>query len=271
MIVIAERINATREPISLAMNERDAAHIAEETKLQERCGADYIDINGGNTPDQEVENLSWAVEIVQQNTDLPLCIDSAGAEGFEAALEKIHSEDVMLNSVNGESEKMEKILPIAAERSARLVALLMDEEGLPSGVDDRLQIAEKIVEQAEKAGVALGKLYVDPCVQPLCTNPDQANAVIECVGRVMEDYPGIHTTGGLSNISFGLPYRGVVNRAFITFLIGAGLDSGIVDPTSQDMMATILAAEAICEKDEMCMNYIKADRQGLLRPDEIEA
>jgi 5-methyltetrahydrofolate corrinoid/iron sulfur protein methyltransferase len=268
MLIIAERINATRKRIARAMQARDAAFIAREVKKQARAGANFIDVNAGTDPAREIEDLKWAVEVVQSSTDLPLCIDSAGAAGFKAALGLVKGRDVMLNSVNGETERMAQILPVAAERKARLVGLLMDERGLPKGVDDRMEIASKIVNAATRAGIPIDRLYIDPCVQPLSTSPDQAAAVIATVRKVMAEFPGIHTTGGLSNISFGLPYRAIINRVFVTLLIGAGLDAAIIDPTERDMLATILAAEALCGKDEWCMNYIQAERQGLLRPDE---
>jgi 5-methyltetrahydrofolate--homocysteine methyltransferase len=114
------------------------------------------------------------------------------------------------------------------------------------------------------------RLYLDPCVQPLSTSADQAGAVVQTVQRAMQEFPGIHTTAGLSNISFGLPYRGILNRTFLTMLVKAGLDSAILDPTERDMMATVYAAEALSGRDEFCMNYISAARRGLLRPTEPE-
>ena len=266
MLIIAERINATREDIAEAMQERDADCIAREVRKQEEAGADFIDVNAGSDPSKEVENLCWTVEVVQENTDLPLCIDSAGSEGFRKALKRVEKDGVMLNSVNGEKSHMEEILPIAADSQAKLVGLLMDENGLPGGVDDRLAIAEKIVDGADKAGIPVERLYIDPCIQPLSTSPDQTSSVVEAVDRIMTEYPGIHTTGGLSNISFGLPYRSVLNRIFLAMLVQAGLDSAIADPTTRDMMATVFAAEALCGKDDFCMSYLQADRKGLLRP-----
>jgi len=268
MLIIGERINATRSRIARAMQGRDAALIMREAKKQAAAGAHVIDVNAGSDPAREIENLVWAVQVVQDAVELPLCIDSAGPDGFKAALKVVKGADVMLNSVNGERERMDKVFPIAAEANAKLVGLLMDERGLPRGVDDRLEIAGKIVKGAEKAGIGVERLYIDPCVQPISTNPDQAVAVIESVRKVMKQFPGIHTTGGLSNIGFGLPYRAVLNRTFITLLIEAGLDSAIIDPTEPDMVATILGTEALCGKDEWCMNYITAEREGRLRPKE---
>lgn len=270
MLIIAERINATRDSVAAAMDEKDAEFIAEETVKQDEAGADFIDVNAGSVPAQELESLCWAVEIVQDNTDLPLCIDSAGAEGFRRALETVEKDDVMLNSVNAEPEKMKEVFPIAADSGARLVGLLMDEEGLPEGVDDRIRMAETIADGAQEHDVPLDKLYIDPCVQPLGTNPDQAAVVVEAVERIMSEFPGIHTTCGLSNIGFGLPYRSILNRIFLSQLITVGLDSAILDPTTCDMMATVYATEALIGNDDYCMNYLEADRSGLLRPNEGE-
>ncbi len=266
MLIVAERINATRRSIARAMLERDSRCLAREARKQAEAGADLIDVNAASDPTAEVENLRWAVEVLQESTDLPLCIDSASTEGLRAALELVQADDVMLNSVNGEPQRMRDVLPIAAEHNARLVGLLMDEHGLPEGVEDRLRVAEKIVREADRAGIGLARLYIDPCIRPLSTSPDQVEAALESVRRVMAEFPGIHTTVGLSNISFGLPYRSILNRAFLTLLITAGLDCAILDPTERDVMATVHAAEALCGKDEWCMDYIGAERAGVLRP-----
>ena len=266
MLIVAERINATRKRIAAAMAERDSAYLAREALTQAEAGAHFIDVNAGSDPAKEVENLKWAVEVVQQNTDLPVCIDSASADGLRAALEVVSKDDVMLNSVSGEERRMKEVLPLAAERKARLVGLLMDQRGLPAGVDDRLEIAEKILKAAQQAGIEVDKLYLDPCVQPLSTNPEQTEALVESVHMIMTRFPGVHTTCGLSNISFGLPYRSILNRVYLALLIRAGLDCAVLDPTERDLMATVYAAEALCGRDEFCMSYIRADRSGMLRP-----
>lgn len=266
MLIIAERINATRSAIAEAMKERDGDHIADETRKQTEAGADWIDVNAGSDPEKELENLQWAVDVVQQNTDLPLCIDSATAEVFRTVLPRIENDDVMINSVNGEDEKIESILPIAAEFGTRLVALTMGSGGLPKSIDERLSLAEKILGAAGEAGVPAEHVYFDPCVQPLSTSQDQAMDVAQSIRALKEKFPGACTTCGLSNVSFGLPYRGVLNRTFLALLIEAGLDSAIVDPTEPDMVPTILAAEALTGRDQMCMNYITAHREGRLTP-----
>ena len=257
MLIIAERINATRRPIAEALKARDAARIRREARRQAEAGADFIDLNAGADPAREAEDLLWTIEQVRQVTDLPLCLDSSNPEVLRAGLEALGEQQVMLNSVTGEAEKLAAVLPLAAQARARLVALTMDESGLPQTADQRLRVAEKIIEAATRQGVPVENLYVDPCIQPLSTSPEQAREALEAVRRIMDGFEGIHTTCGLSNISFGLPGRALVNRTYLACLIMAGLDSAILDPLAEGLMETVRAAEALAGRDEFCMNYIQ--------------
>jgi len=260
MLIIGERINATRSRIANALRERDAALIAREARIQAEAGASFIDVNAGSDPAREVENLEWALEVVQESTELPVCLDSPNPEVLRRGLKLCSRRPIMLNSVTGEQAKMKAMLPIAAESGALLVALAMDDRGLPETADRRVEIATKIVEIAEKLGVDHGRIYVDPCIQPLSTSPAQAEAVRAAIGRIMHSLPGVHTTCGLSNISFGLPNRNLLNRVCLAWLIAAGLDSAIVDPTAEGIMDTVRAAEALAGRDEFCMGYIRSMR-----------
>jgi 5-methyltetrahydrofolate--homocysteine methyltransferase len=265
VIVIAERINATRKRIRRALEERDEGHIRREVEKQARYSATYIDLNAGSDPARETENLCWLVKVALNATELPLAIDTANPEALAAALKLVEGRDVMINSVTGEKESMEQVLPLAAESGASLVALTHDEAGLPTSVGQRIEVTGRIVEAAGAHDIPVSRLFIDPCIQPLSTSPDQAAVCIEAVRRIMDEFPGIHTTCGESNISFGLPYRSIVNRAYLTMLLAAGLDSAVIDPTDRDMIATILATEALVGKDDYCMNYIMAEREGRLR------
>jgi 5-methyltetrahydrofolate corrinoid/iron sulfur protein methyltransferase len=260
MLVIAERINATRRRIARAFEERDARLLAREARRQAEAGADFIDVNAGSDPARELENLQWAVEVVQDSVDLPLCLDSANPDALRAGLGLVRGDVVMLNSVTGEREKMAQVLPLAAESGARLVALAMDDRGLPETADRRVEIAAAIAEAAGTHGIPVDRLYVDPCIQPVSTSPAQAMEVLSAVFRIMQQFEGIHTTCGLSNISFGLPGRALVNRTYLGCLILAGLDSAIIDPTAEGLMDAVRAAEALAGRDEFCMNYIRAAR-----------
>jgi len=261
MLIIAERINATRRRIARAIQERDAELIAREARRQAEAGADFVDLNAGADPAREADDLAWALQVVLDNTDLPICLDSPNAEVLERGLQMLKRRPVMLNSTTGEKEKLRQVLPLAASSGALLVALAMDERGLPETTDRRVEIAARIVEAGGGAGIPPERIYFDPCIQPISTSPGQAAAVLEAIRRVRDAFPGLHTTCGLSNISFGLPARGLINRTYLACLIAAGLDSAILDPTAEGIMDTVRAAEALAGRDEFCMNYIQAMRQ----------
>jgi len=260
MLVIAERINATSKRVARAMEERDEEFIAREARRQAEAGADFIDVNAGATPAGELESLKWAVGVVQQATDLPICLDSPSPDILRGGLEFIEGNTVMLNSATGEEAKMHSVLKLAAAADALVVALTMDDAGLPKTVDRRVEIAMRLVQAAEEAGIPRGHLYLDPCLQPISTNPEEAVACLESVRRIMTELEGVHTTCGLSNISFGLPNRNLINRTYLASLMSHGLDAAIMDPTDRGMMATVLTGEALMGRDEFCMNYLRAMR-----------
>jgi len=263
MLVIAERINATRSRIGKAIADRNARVLAREARRQTEAGASYIDVNAGSDPARELANFEWAVGIVMDNTDLPISLDSPNPDVLRVGLGLVGERPVILNSVTGEQQKMEQVLPLAAESGASLVALTMDDRGLPETVERRVEVAQIIAEAAGKSGIGLDRLYFDPCIQPLSTSPDQARAALRAVREIMSSLPGAHTTCGLSNISFGLPNRGLINRTYLACLIMAGLDSAIIDPTAEGMMDAVRAADALAGRDEWCMQYIQAMRQQM--------
>lgn len=260
MLVIAERINATRTRIARALDRRDAGLIAREARAQAEAGADFIDVNAASDPKSELKNLAWAIGVVQEHTDLPLCLDSASPAALRRGLELVRSDAVMLNSVTAEQQKLDAVLPLAAESGALLVALTMDEGGVPKTAEQRVDIAGRLIEACESAGVPRERLYVDPCVQPVSTDIGQGPEVIAAVRRITDEFEGVHTTCGLSNVSFGLPRRGLLNRTFLVCLIAAGLDAAICDPTAPGLMDAVRAAEALVGRDEYCMDYIRAMR-----------
>jgi 5-methyltetrahydrofolate corrinoid/iron sulfur protein methyltransferase len=261
MLVIGERINATRRAIARAIDRRDAVPLVREAQAQADAGADFIDVNAGSDPAREIENLRWALQVVQDATDRPLCIDSADPRALAAGLEVIRGDTVMLNSVTGGKQKLHAVLPLAVGSGARLIALAMDERGVPHTADQRVDVAGRILESAEAAGLPRRHVYVDPCLQPISTGAEQGPEVLSAVRRIMRDFPGVHTTCGLSNVSFGLPNRSLVNRTYLACLIAAGLDSAVLDPTAEGIMVTVLAAEALAARDEFCMNYVRAMRR----------
>lgn len=266
MLVIGERINATRKSVKEALSGRDAAFIRTEVEAQAEAGADYIDVNGGTSPAAERENMIWLVEEVQSATSLPLCLDSASAQVIEEGLTRHRNDRALVNSISMEKGRHESILPLVKEHGARVVALALDDSGIPRSADDRLRVVEKIVAEVEGQGIALADVFIDPLVMALSADQGAARLALEVVAGIKKRWPDLKTTCGLSNISFGLPNRRLLNRAFLSMLMASGLDSAIVDPLDDKLMATVHAGRALCELDEFCMGYIQAHRSGRLEP-----
>jgi len=263
LLIVAERINTTRKRIGKAVRARDAAFIKREAVKQADAGAGYIDANAGTSVAHEIEDLVWLTETIQSATDVPVCLDSANPKALEAAL-KVHTGGAMINSITAEAERIEGILPLVVAHNTHVVALAMDDGGMPESADDRLKVVAALVERLTAAGVARDRIHFDPLIRPVSTNPDQARQALEAARRIMTEFEGVHTICGLSNISFGLPRRNLLNRSFLALMIGAGLDGAIIDPTEPGMMSVVLAAEALVERDAFCMNYITAEREGKL-------
>lgn len=260
MIIVGELINASRKNIAAAIEEKNTEAIQAIAQDQHAHGADYIDVNAGVFVGQEAKYLKWLVETVQAKVDVPCCIDSPDPGAIEAAL-AIHNGTPMINSISLEKERYQALLPIVADTDLKVVALCMSDKGMPQTVDERLAIADELVNNLVKKNVALGNIYVDPLVQPLSTDIRFGVEFLNSIERIIETFPGIHTVCGLSNISYGLPERKFLNQTFMVMAIIKGLDGAIVDPLDKKMMAAIIAAEALAGKDEWCDNYLTAYRE----------
>jgi 5-methyltetrahydrofolate--homocysteine methyltransferase len=169
----------------------------------------------------------------------------------------------MINSISLEKERYDKLMPILAGTDFKVVALCMSDAGMPETVDDRLKIADKLINGLLQNGVKLENIFVDPLVQPMSVNNRFGVEFLEAIARIMQGFPGIHMACGLSNISFGLPARKFLNQTFMVMAIARGLDGAIVNPLDRKMMANIVAAEALAGKDNYCMRYLKAFRAGI--------
>ena len=262
MIIIGELINASRKAIKAAIEAQDAAVIAQVAGDQAAAGADYIDVNAGIFVGKEPAYLRWLVETVQQTTDKPCAIDSPDPAAIEAAL-AVHKGTPMINSISLEKERYDKLLPIIAGTQMKAIALCMSDAGMPQTVDDRMKIADRLVNGLVKNNIPVENIFVDPLVQPLSVDKRFGVEFINTIERIVTAYPGIHTACGLSNISYGLPARQFMNRTFMTMAIAKGLDGAIMNPLDGRMMATIVAAEALAGRDNFCMNYLKAFRAGM--------
>ena len=264
MLIVAERINASRRPIRAALEKLDTAAIQAEAKAQAEAGAHYIDVNGGTFPGREPELLCWLVETVQSVTDLPLCIDSPDPAALAAALPKVKGARPMINSISLEGERFDQVLPLALKYGARLIALCQGETVPAATAEQKIELATQLVERLTRAGLPIDDIYVDPLVFPLATESGSANATLDAIGEIMRRFPGVHTICGLTNVSHGLPVRKLINRTFLAGAILRGMDAAIIDPTDAQLMQALLAAEAVCGRDDYCMNYIGAYQEGKL-------
>jgi 5-methyltetrahydrofolate--homocysteine methyltransferase len=259
MLIVGELINASRKAIAAAIENQDQEAIQQIAKDEHEAGADYIDVNAGVFVGKEPEYLEWLVKTVQAAVEAPCCIDSPDPKAIETAL-AVHNGVAMINSISLEKERYDSLLPIVAGTDLKVVALCMSDEGMPETTDDRLDIADKLVNGLLQKNVPVENIYVDPLVQPVSTNNFFGVEFLNAIERIVETFKGIHTVCGLSNISFGLPNRPFLNQTFMSMAIAKGLDGAIINPLDKKMMANIIAANALAGKDDFCMNYLKAFR-----------
>ena len=261
MIIIGELINASRRVIRAAIEARDAALIQQIARDQDAAGADYIDVNAGTLVGQEPECLRWLVQTVQQVSDKPCAIDSPDPEAIAAAL-SVHRGVAMINSISLEKERFAKLMPVLAGTDLKVIALCTSDAGMPETVDDRLKIADQLINGLMRHRIPLQNIFVDPLVQPVALNVASGMVAIDTIEKIMATYAGIHTACGMSNVSFGLPARPLLNRTFIPMAIAKGLDAAIVNALDKSLMAAIVTAEALAGRDEYCMNYLRALEEG---------
>jgi len=259
MLIVGELINASRKRIAEAIQNQDAATIQKIASDQVENGADFVDVNAGVFVGKEPEYLKWLVTNVQTAVDAPCSIDSPDPKAIETAL-AVHKGTAMINSISLEKERFDALVPLVAGTDLKVVALCMSDAGMPETTDDRMTIADKLVNGLLKNNVAIENIYVDPLVQPVATNGAYGVEFLNAIEQVMTTYKGIHTLCGLSNVSFGLPERKLLNQVFMTMAIAKGLDGAIVNPLDKKMMTNIISAEALIGKDNYCMQYLNAYR-----------
>ena len=263
MIIIGEKINGSIPSVAKAIAERDADWIRNLAKVQAEAGADYIDVCA-SVKDDEVETLHWLIDLVQEVTDTPICIDSPNPATCVAAME-FCKKPGMINSVSMEGDKCDIVFPAIAGTPWQVVALLCG-KGIPKSAEDRLQVFDQLMEKAKAYNIAPSRIHIDPLVEMLCTSEDGISMVVEVITTVKKKQPSIHVTGAVSNISFNLPVRKLLNQAFLVLAMNAGMDSGVMDPTNRDLLGMMYATEAMLGLDDYCMEYIGAYREGKFGP-----
>ncbi|MGB2799149.1 MAG: dihydropteroate synthase [Dehalococcoidia bacterium] len=267
MLVIGERINASNKSVGQAIASKDEEFLANLAKAQADAGADFIDVNAGvgrDARENATATMEWLIEVVQGATDRPLVIDSDDPDIIQAALRKYRGDTAIINSVNAEPERLKVIGTLAAERQASLVALVTGEGGIPGTVQERLAASEMIMTQLIRLGVKEEQVFFDPLVIPISVDSNQAIITLKTIEQIKSRYPAAKTVAGLSNISFGLPNRPMINRAFLLMAAYAGLDAAILDPLDAKLMSLVKVADLLTGKDIACKGFIRAHRKGIL-------
>ncbi len=263
MILIGENINSTRKKIAPLIESKNAAEIIAICKAQKEAGADFIDLNAGAFIDKEVELLAWLVETVQAEVDLPICVDTPNGAAAAKAL-PLCKQRPILNSISGEKERIEGLLPLVKEHKPGVIVMAMDDAGMPKSVDDRVEKIKPLVDKLTAAGLAAGDLYLDPLVFPVGADQKNALIVLDSISRFHEEFKGCNVVCGLSNVSHGLPARKFINQAFLVMCVQRGMTAVIINPLDHYIMALLRASLALSNQDEYCMDYIKAHEEGRL-------
>lgn len=264
MIIIGERINSTRAQIQEAIKNRNASLIIKEVARQIDAGAHFIDVNCAMSLGDEIQDMDWVVSVIQSEVKgVSLCIDSPNYLAIERAL-KVRKAigEVFINSITGEQPRIDKIVPLAVTYDAKLIALTMTASGMPHTAEERFDTARDILKRVCAKGFKAENLYFDPLIRPISTEPEQAKEFLRSIPMIKS--LGARTVCGLSNISYGLPDRKVVNSVFLAMAMQSGLDAAILDPTEKQVMSSITASRALLCDDEYCAGYIKAFRSGQL-------
>jgi cobalamin-dependent methionine synthase I len=267
MLIVGEKINASIKSVGTAIQSKDEEFLVNLAQDQVAAGADFVDVNAGigeGAWENSTAAMEWLIDLVQNATDKPVCIDSDDPAVLAAGLKRYGGETVMINSVNAEPDRLEAIGPLAAERGALLVALVMKEGGIPRTVEERLDAADEIMTYLTRLGVNEDQVYFDPLVLPISVDTTQGLVTLKTIEQLKARYPSAKTIMGLSNISFGLPNRGIVNRSFFLMAVAAGLDAAIMNPLDGKLMSLIKVANMITNKDPLCRGFTRAHRKGLI-------
>ena len=264
MIIIGEKINSTLKAIRPAMESRDAAAIVALARRQSEAGACFIDVNAGMFYDNEVETLEWLIETVQTEVNTPFAIDSPNPMAILAGLRANRNGRPIINSITGEKERIKGILPLVTRYNTGIIALCMDDRGMPETAAERVGVARNLIDLLTREGIKHDDIFIDPMIRPIGTGAHYGIVALDTIRTVKTEYPDVHIACGLSNISFGIPARKVVNQAFLVAAMTSGMDGAILDPLDRKLMTYLYATEALLGVDDYCMNFITKFREEQL-------
>lgn len=257
--IIGELLNSSHPKVREAIRNKDEAFIRRLARAQFEAGADGLDLNAAQSMEKEPEDLRWLVEVVQDELgEVRISLDTANPKAMEVGLRACRARPI-LNSISNEPSRR-PILELAARTEADVIGLPMGKTGMPKTAQARLEEAHALVEACEEVGIDRERLWVDVLCMPVGSNPDQGPAILEAAYRIRKEL-GVRTLGAVSNISFGLPNRPLLNRSFLPMLVAAGVSVLILNPTDRELMETLVAAWALTGQDSYCMTYIRYHRK----------
>jgi 5-methyltetrahydrofolate--homocysteine methyltransferase len=258
--VIGERINPTgRKLLAAEMAAGDYSRVESDAIAQVQAGAHMLDVNAGIPLADEPKILAQAIQLVQSITDVPLSIDSSIVAALESGL-AVYQGKPLVNSVTGEEDRLESVLPLVKKYDAAVVAISNDETGISEDPDVRFEVAKRIVERAEDHGIPRANVVVDPLVMPIGAINEAGKQVFHIIRRLREELK-VNSTCGASNVSFGLPGRNGLNSAFLAMAIGAGLTSAITSPLHEEVFRAIMGADVMAGHDPQCRRWIRKYRE----------
>ena len=259
-VMIGERINPTgRKALQEQLVKGNFSMVRGDALAQVEAGATILDVNAGVPKADEPALLVQMIQQVQEVTPVPLCIDTANPVALESAL-KIYKGKALVNSVNGEEEKLETVLPLIKQYGAAVIGLTLDDDGIPKTVEKRIEIAEKIINRATAMGIPIEDIVIDPLALTMGAEPDAGKIGLESIAAITEQF-GVNITMGCSNISFGMPDREAINASFLAMAIGYGLTCPITNPLKEQVSMAVLAADLCLSRDEYGSNWIGAFRK----------
>ncbi|NLT95486.1 MAG: dihydropteroate synthase [Clostridia bacterium] len=257
MLIIGEKLNSSIPGVKQIIKDKDKAAVQNLTLKQVVGGADYLDLNTAEC--EEIKDMEWLINTVQEVTDIPLCIDSISAPVVEKALSCIKGDKskVMINSISLVKDCLYGLLPFVLKYRCPVIGLTMDENGVPKTVEERIEIAGRLINILDKEGYDLKKLYIDPLVLPLAVDDASAVIFLKCSTEIKRLF-NVKTVAGLSNISYKMPKRKILNRHFLTMCMAFGVDAAILDPTDPKIMTSVVTNELLLGKDRSGNNFLKA-------------
>ena len=261
MLIIGEKLNSTIPSVRKAIENKDIEFVQDLALRQAEAGADFIDVNTAQGKN-EVDDMEWLVRAVQEVVEIPLCVDTVDPNTAKKGLE-IHRGKAMLNSICMEKKRLEGMLPLVKEYGCSLVALTMDDNGIPKTAEERIRITGQLVDMLEKEKINLDEVYIDPLVLPLSVNTENALVFFTCLQEIKKNYK-VKTVSGLSNVSHSMPQRKLINRYFLAICMAHGMDAAIMNPLDRKLTSAVITTEVLLNKDRFNRNYLKAYRSDAL-------